>query len=146
MTSINRTVLAGHIGRADTNMTQSGQKVTKLSIATNRSRKDANGSWITESDWHNVVVWGIHDNLLPLIVKGAKVYVEGRLQTRSWDDQSGQKRYATEVICNSSGLMFLREAKNGPAPSAPQAPRQQQAAPQQQASQPRETIDEEIPF
>ena len=148
MTSLNRVTLAGHIGRADTTATQGGTKVTKISIATQRNRKDAAGQWQSETDWHNVVVWSIHDNLLPLIVKGAKVYVEGRLQTRSWDDQHGVKRYATEVVCNSSGLMFLKEAKgqqgqhHSPAPAQPPP---QHAQAQQQTRQ-RETIDDEIPF
>ena len=101
-------MLIGNLGRdAETRHTPSGVAVTNFSIATPRRIKDQSGEWRDETDWHDIVLWR-GENVAPYLLKGTQVYVEGRLQTRSWDDQSGQKKYRTEVVVDGNmGLMLL---------------------------------------
>jgi single-strand DNA-binding protein len=96
--SVNKVVLLGYVGAdADTRSTSNGVARTTFSLATNRYWKDADGQAHEEADWHNIVLWRA-ENLAPYLVKGKQVYVEGRLATRSWEDQDGNRRYTTEVI------------------------------------------------
>lgn len=106
--SLNKVMLIGNLGKdAETRHTPSGVSVTSFTLATSSRTKDATGEWRDKTDWHDVVVWRA-ENVAPYLKKGQSVFVEGRLQTRSWEDQSGQRRYRTEVICDSSfGLMLL---------------------------------------
>ena len=154
MQSINRVVLCGHLGRAaETKQTPSGIAVTNFSMATTQSKKDPNtNEWTEITHWHNVVAWRLSDKLTPLLGKGAKVYVEGRLETRSWEGQNGQKNYRTEVITDQRGLMLIKPSKDAPQPTAaPQAhaPQPQQAAAQappwerQNAAQPQQAASQQ---
>jgi len=104
--SVNKVILIGNLGKdAETKFTPSGVSVSTFSIATTRSIKDANtGDWKDETDWSNVVLWR-KENLAPYLTKGKQVYVEGRLQTRSYTDKDGNKRYATEVVAEEVMLL-----------------------------------------
>src|SRR5215475_12824848 len=99
--SVNKVILLGHLGKdAETKFTPSGVAKTSFTIATNRRWKDQQtGEWKEETDWHNCVIWRA-ENVANYLQKGKQVYVEGRLQTRSWEDKEGQKRYTTEVVCD----------------------------------------------
>jgi single-strand DNA-binding protein len=101
---LNKVMLIGNLGKdAETRFTPSGVAVTNFSVATPRRSKDPQtGDWKEETDWHNVVLWRA-ENLANYLQKGKRVYVEGRLQTRSWEDQSGTKRYMTEVVAEPFG-------------------------------------------
>lgn len=102
-------MLIGNLGRdAETRSIPSGASVTNFSIATARRIKDSQtGEWRDETDWHDIVLWR-GENVAPYLLKGTQVYIEGRLQTRSWEDQSGQKKYRTEVVVDGNmGLMLL---------------------------------------
>ncbi len=110
---LNKVMLIGRLG-ADPEMryTASGTAVTNFRVAcTRRRRAGQEGDVREETDWFTVVAW---DKLAEItnsyLNKGSKVYVEGRLQTRSWDDQSGQKRYATEVVAND---MIMLDSRRG---------------------------------
>jgi single-strand DNA-binding protein len=105
---LNKVMLIGNLGKdAETRHTPSGAAVSNFSIATTRSIKDQqSGEWRDETDWHDVVLWR-GENVAQYLTKGTQVYVEGRLQTRSWEDKEGQKRYRTEVVVDGSGLMLL---------------------------------------
>lgn len=105
---LNKVMLIGNLGQdAETRYTPSGASVTNMRLATARSYKDQqSGEWKEETDWHDVVLWR-GENVSQYLTKGTQIYVEGRLQTRSWEDQNGQKRYRTEVVCNGSDLMLL---------------------------------------
>jgi single-strand DNA-binding protein len=105
---LNKVMLIGNLGRdAETRHTPSGVAVTNFSIATARRIKDQSGEWRDETDWHDIVLWR-GENVAPYLLKGTQVYVEGRLQTRSWDDQAGVKKYRTEVVVDGNmGLMLL---------------------------------------
>jgi single-strand DNA-binding protein len=98
--------LLGNIGRdAETKFTPNGVARTTFSVATSRRWKDqASGDWKEETDWHNVVLWK-SEKLSDYLKKGKQVYVEGRLQTRSWETQSGEKKYATEVVAQDVILL-----------------------------------------
>jgi single-strand DNA-binding protein len=113
--SVNKVILIGHLGRdAETKFTPSGVAVTKFSVATNRRWKDQQtGEWKDETDWANVVLWR-QENLANYLTKGKQVYVEGRLQTRSWDDKDGKKQYMTEVVADELILLGGRGGEGGP--------------------------------
>lgn len=102
--SVNKVIIIGNLGAdPETRQTGSGQSVATLSVATSRTYKDREGNRKEETEWHRVVVWGqLADFAQRYLGKGRKVYVEGRLQTRSWDDaQTGQKKYATEIVAET---------------------------------------------
>lgn len=104
--SVNKVILVGHLGRdAETKFTPGGAAVTRFSVATNRRWKDKDsGEWKEETDWSNVVLWR-SENLANYLTKGKQVYVEGRLQTRSYEDKDGKKVYATEVVAEDVILL-----------------------------------------
>jgi single-strand DNA-binding protein len=104
--SVNKVILVGHLGRdAETKFTPAGVAVTKFSVATNRRWKDQqSGEWKEETDWANIVLWR-QENLANYLTKGKQVYVEGRLQTRSYDDKDGKKQYMTEVVAEDVILL-----------------------------------------
>jgi single-strand DNA-binding protein len=116
--SVNKVILLGRLGKdAETKFTPSGISISKFTVATNRSTKDqASGEWKELTDWHNVVVWRT-DHVANFLLKGKQVYLEGRLETRSYEDKEGQKKYFTEVICNAQDLVLLgggpREGSEG---------------------------------
>ncbi len=117
MNSLNRVSLIGNVtATPEIKETPSGQKVASFSLATNRTYKDANGEKQDQAEYHNIVVWGkLADITEQYITKGKKLYIEGRLQTRSWETDSG-KRYKTEIVGES--LLML---SGGEAPSAPKS-------------------------
>ncbi len=104
--SVNKVILLGNLGKdAETKFTPSGVARTTFSIATTRRYKDnQTGEWKDETDWHNIVLWR-SENLANYLLKGKQVYVEGRLQTRSYDDKDGNKRYMTEVVADDVILL-----------------------------------------
>ena len=125
-------MLIGNLGAdAETQYLPSGTAVTEFRIATARRWKDQqSGEWRDETDWHNIKMWR-GENVAKYLTKGTQVYVEGRLQTRSWEAQDGQKRYRTEVIAESNGLMLLSGRGEGEGGGGGfDRPRQQVPAPQ----------------
>jgi len=106
--SVNKVILIGNLGKdPEVKYTPSGTPVAKLAIATNERYKDKNGEWQDRTEWHNVVLWQrLAEIAGEYLKKGGKVYIEGRLQTRSWEDkQTNQKRYATEIVANDLVLL-----------------------------------------
>src|SRR3954447_10976557 len=112
--SVNKVILVGNLGRdAETKFTPSGAAVTKFAIATTRNWKDQQtNEWKEETNWTNVVVWR-QENLANYLMKGKQVYVEGRLQTRSYDDKDGKKVYSTEVVADEVILLGGRGGDAG---------------------------------
>jgi single-strand DNA-binding protein len=112
--SVNKVILVGNLGRdAETKFTPSGASVTRFAVATTRSWKDqSTNEWKEETNWTNVVVWR-QENLANYLMKGKQVYVEGRLQTRSYDDKDGKKVYATEVVADEVILLGGRGGDAG---------------------------------
>jgi single-strand DNA-binding protein len=112
--SVNKVILIGHLGRdAETAYTSSQIPVTKFSVATNRRWKDQQtGEWKEETNWSDVVLWR-NENVAPYLTKGKQVYVEGRLQTRSYDDKDGKKVWKTDVVADDVILLGGR-GEGGP--------------------------------
>ncbi len=106
--SVNKVILIGNLGKdPEVKYTPQGTPVAKLTLATNERFKDKGGEWQDRTEWHNVVLWQrLAEIAGEYLKKGGKVYIEGRLQTRSWDDkQTGQKKYMTEVVANDLVLL-----------------------------------------
>ena len=101
MQSLNKAMLIGNAGKdPELRYTTSGKAVCNMSIATNSKWKDSDGNLKEATEWHNLVLWGKSAEIFAqYVTKGKKVYVEGRLQTRSWDDaNTGVKKYITEIV------------------------------------------------
>jgi len=98
--SVNKVVLVGHMGaNPETRFTPSGTAVANFNIATNESRKNAEGEFVDHTEWHSCVLFGKRAEFAgEYLKKGQLIYIEGRLQTRSWEDDSGTKKYKTEVV------------------------------------------------
>lgn len=108
MSTLRNTVqLIGHVGQEPEIVNlESGKKLAKFSIATNEYHKNAKGERVTETQWHNIVVWGkTADIVEKFVVKGKEIGVEGRLNNRSYEAKDGSKRYFTEIICNELLLL-----------------------------------------
>ena len=139
---VNKVILVGNLGRdPEVRSTPSGQPVATFSLATNRKWKDQSGNRQEETEWHNVVCWGRQAEIAgQYLTKGKQIYVEGRLQTRSWDDkQSGEKKYRTEVICQNFQMLGARGGYDGgtqTSGSSPESPGDFKAQPE----------DDDIPF
>jgi single-strand DNA-binding protein len=108
--SLNKCMVIGNLGRdPEMRYTPSGQAVTQFTVAANR-RWQTNGEWQEETEWFRVVVWGQQaERTAERLRKGHKVYVEGRIQTRQWEDQTGNKRYTTELVANQVTSLERRE-------------------------------------
>ena len=114
MSSVNKVILVGNLGKdPETSFSPSGLQVTKFSIATSENFKKGE-NWEEKTEWHNIVMFNrpaqyAADNLK----KGMQVYIEGKLQTSSWDDPNGNKRYKTEIIAMNSKILSKRNAQDG---------------------------------
>ena len=109
--SVNKVILIGNLGKdPEVKYTPQGTAVAKITVATNERFKDKSGTWQDRTEWHNVVLWQrLAEIAGEYLKKGGKVYIEGRLQTRSWDDkQTNQKKYMTEVVANDLVLLSGR--------------------------------------
>jgi single-strand DNA-binding protein len=152
--SVNKVILVGHLGKdAETKFTPSGVAKTTFTIATNRRWKDQQtGEWRDETDWHNVVLWR-SENVANYMLKGKQIYVEGRLQTRSYDDKDGNKRWITEVVADEVILLSGGGggAREGGAEDFGQPVSMPRSAPrpQQQRADPGPSMDitdDDVPF
>jgi single-strand DNA-binding protein len=114
--SVNKVILIGNLGKdPEVKYTPQGTAVAKITLATNERFKDKSGTWQDRTEWHNVVLWQrLAEIAGEYLKKGGKVYIEGRLQTRSWDDkQTNQKKYMTEVVANDLVLLSGRGDAGG---------------------------------
>jgi single-strand DNA-binding protein len=127
MASVNKVILIGNLGKdPEIRTTPQGTSLARFSVATTTAWKDASGAKQERTEWHDIVAW---EKLAQIcgeyLHKGKMVYVEGSLQTRSWEDQNGQKRYKTEVKANNVVMLSPRQdgARSASQASAP-APRE----------------------
>lgn len=107
MSGVNKVIVVGRLGAdPEVKTVASGQTVCRLSVATSENWTDRDGQKQERTEWHRVVVWGRMAEVCGQhLAKGRQVYLEGRLQTRAWEDQQGQKRYTTEIV--ASTVQFL---------------------------------------
>lgn len=104
---VNKVILVGRLGKdPEVRYTPDGTMVTNFNLATDEQRKDKNGEKIQRTEWHKIVTWGkLAEICGNYLVKGKLVYVEGRIQTRSWEDKEGVKRYTTEIIVSDMKML-----------------------------------------
>lgn len=147
--SVNKAILIGNLGKdPELRHTASGQAVATFPVATNRSWTSPDGTANEETEWHNIVAWGrLAEICQQYLQKGRKVYIEGRIQTRSWDDaKTGQKRYMTEVVANQMIIL------DSPGASRPDAGAQRGPAPQKHPDEDFDSFpdsddyDDDLPF
>jgi single-strand DNA-binding protein len=142
--SVNKVILIGNLGKdPEIKYTPNGKAHAKFSLATNDRFKDKNGEWQDRTEWHNIVAWErLAEIAAQYLKKGGKVYIEGRLQTHSWDDkQTNQKRYMTEIVASELVMLGDRSEAGGTDSHSQDV---QQRSPEPVASGP--ITDEDIPF
>ena len=137
--SLNKVILIGNLGQdPEARFTPQGTAVTNLSIATNESWKDQNGETQDRTEWHRVVMYGrMAETAAEYMKKGQMVYVEGRLNTREWEDQNQIKRKTTEIRCDN----FTMLGRRSDAPAG-----QSQGAMSPSPSAPDSEVDDDLPF
>jgi len=114
--SVNKVILVGNVGKdPEIKYTPSGIPVGKFSLATNERFKDKNGEFQKRTEWHNIVAWQrLAEIVGEYVSKGSKLYVEGKIQTSSWEDrQSGERKYRTEIVARDLLLLGPRENRGG---------------------------------
>lgn len=144
--NLNKVMIIGNLTRDPESRTvPSGQSVCSFGVATNRIWKDQNtGERKQAVEYHNIVAWGkLADICSQYLHKGSKVYIEGRLQTRSWDDQSGVKRYRTEIITEN---MIMLDKAGAPPETTTSEPSVSQNSSPKTKSEEEEINVEDIPF
>lgn len=147
MGSVNKVILVGRIGaEIDLKFTPTNRAVCNLSVATNEVWKDKSGQKQEKVEWHRVEVWGDQaENAAKYLSKGKQIYLEGKLQTRSYDDKSGVKRYSTTIVAER--LVYLGGGSGGGEGSGSKPPRERASS----AAGPADPVppppgDDDIPF
>ena len=112
--SVNRVILVGHVGKdPEVKTLDGGVKVAKFSLATNETYKDKDGKSVTNTEWHNIVVWrGLADTVEKYVKSGKLLYIEGKLKTESYE-KDGVKRYTTNVVCENLRFLGANTSKDG---------------------------------
>lgn len=165
---INKVILVGNLGKdPEVRYMPNGNAVANITLATSESWKDKGGEKQEKTEWHKVVFFGkLAEIVGEYLVKGSQIYVEGKLQTRKWKDQTGADKYSTEIVVDVGGQMQMLGGNQGggqpnkqaqrpaQAPQRPQQP-QQRPVPQKPAPQPQQNLttpdlddgwDDDIPF
>jgi len=155
MEMLNKVFLIGNLGRdPEVRSTPSGQSVATFSLATNRRWTDRDGNRQNETEWHNIVCWARQAEIAgQYLTRGKQVFVEGRIQTRSWEDrQSGEKKYRTEIICLNFQMLGQRGDSGGggyggaPPPEPPTGDTANAKPSTGGDASPQDTDDDDIPF
>ncbi len=146
--SVNKAILIGNLGRdPELRHTASGKAVATFTVATNRSWTGPDGTAQEGTEWHNIVAW---DRLAEIcqqyLQKGRKVYIEGRIQTRSWDDKSGQKRYMTEIVANQMIILDAPGGARGEGGAARTPRAERPATPEPEYEFEGDHADDDLPF
>ena len=116
---LNKVMLIGNVGKdPEVRHLEGGVSVATITLATNERYKDRSGETVDRTEWHNVVLWrNLADLAERYIRKGTQIYVEGKIRTRSWEDQSSQKRYTTEVVADNIQLLGRRGDNTATSPT-----------------------------
>ena len=152
--SVNKVILIGNVGRdPEVRYLDSGVAVATFSLATTeRGYTLQNGTQVPDrTEWHNIVLWrGLAETAEKYVHKGDKLYIEGKIRTRSYDDQTGAKRYVTEIFADSMEMLTPKNSTPGNAPFAPQAAAQSapsaQPTVQPQAAPAQDNPTDDLPF
>jgi single-strand DNA-binding protein len=155
---LNKAMLIGNLGRdPEMRYTPDGKPIATFSVAMSRSRRDPNGNWMDETEWHRIVAWDrLAETASQYLHKGSKVYVEGRIQSRKYTDNQGVERTVYEIVANDLTLLDRRESVSEGAgdewgdgataqPQRPQRPQPQKKAPGDEETFASEDFDD-VPF
>ncbi len=145
MAGINKVILVGRLGKdPETKYMPSGDAVTSFSIATSENWKDKqSGEKREKTEWHNIVAFRRLGEICgEYLRKGSQVYIEGKLQTRKWQDKNGNDRYTTEIVANEMQMLGGRPGGDSFAPAQSSAPRRAEPAP----AMVEDGFDDDIPF
>lgn len=114
MAGVNKVILIGNLGRdPELKYLEGNVARANFSLATSDSYKDKNGNRVDQTEWHNIVMWrGLAETAEKYLKKGTQVYIEGKLQTRQWNDKEGHKRNTTEIVAESYVILQRRDAGN----------------------------------
>ncbi len=143
--SVNKVILVGNVGKdPEVRYSQSGTPVANFSLATNERSKDRNGEWQDRTEWHSIVAWKrLAEIVGEYVAKGTKLYVEGKIQTSSWEDrQSGERKYRTEIVARD--LLLLGPRGNSDEDHQSSSHDENEDQPSHAPSG--EIVDEDIPF
>ncbi len=122
---VNKATIIGTLGQdPDVKYTASGSPVVNISVATNESWKDkTTGQQVEKTEWHRIVIFGkLAEIASQYLKKGSQVYFEGKIQTRKWQDQTGNDKYTTEIVANEMQMLGGKSESSAPAQRQPQAP------------------------
>ena len=138
---INKAIIVGTLGQdPDVKYTANGAPVVNVSVATNESWKDKDGNKEERTEWHRIVIFGkLAEIAAQYLKKGGQVYFEGKIQTRKWQDQTGNDRYTTEIVANEMQMLGGRQAGES-------GQNQQASAPQSHSQAPLDDGFDDIPF
>lgn len=136
---VNKVILIGNVGAdPEVKYLEGGTAVANLRLATTESYKNKNGEKVEQTEWHSIVLWrGLAEIVEKYVHKGMRLYIEGRIRTRSWDDQNGTKRYTTEIWADNMQMLSFKQdtgdnsgapARNYNAPASSAAPASQSPA------------------
>jgi single-strand DNA-binding protein len=144
MRGVNKVILIGNLGRdPEVRYTRDGTAVANLNLATTETWNDANGQRQEKTEWHKVVCWGkLAEIAKEYLGKGRQVYIEGRLQTNSWNDKDGNKRYTTEIKADQMVMLGGRGGEGFSRESGPPA----ESVPSDVGSQPFQATEDDVPF
>ena len=143
---LNKATIIGRLtADPESRTTPTGQTVVSFSVATNLVWKDSNGEKKEKTEFHNIVAWRkLAEIITQYLKKGSQIYLEGRLQTRSWEDQNGVKKYRTEIIADN---MIMLGSKSDNASNVNNTNNNEDSAPQEKKEEAEEEINiEDIPF
>jgi len=148
--SVNKVILVGNLGKdPELRYTASGTAVCNFSLATTESYKDRDGNKQEKTEWHNIVVWRqLAEICGKYLTKGKQIYIEGKLQTRKWEDRDGNSRYTTEIVADQMQMLGRAGDDNnaGPRREPRQEPSMDQSAPQNNYDNVQFNPDDDIPF
>ena len=147
MSSLNKAMIIGRLGQdPDVRYTQSNTAVANLSVATSERYKDKSGEWKENTEWHRVVAWGrLAEICQEYLKKGSQVYIEGPIQTRSWEDKDGQTKYTTEI--KALTMTMLDSKGSGGGGNVPEKPQNAQPVSSNvDLNDNFDDIDDDLPF
>jgi single-strand DNA-binding protein len=118
--AVNKVILVGNVGKdPEIRHLEGGTPVANFSLATSETFTNRNGERITQTEWHNIVLWrGLAEVAEKYVKKGAQLYIEGKIRTRSWDDKDGNKRYTTEIVADTMQMLGKKSESAGDAPQS----------------------------
>jgi len=124
MRGVNKAIIIGSVGKdPEVRATASGDCIVNLSVATSESWKDKQGNKQESTEWHRVSAFGkLAEIIRDYVVKGSKVYIEGKIKTRKWQDKDGKDQYTTEIVANELQMLDSKGEKSAPAKQQEQAP------------------------